>query len=94
MVLKSGLEAKMLVSVLVSLTHTRPIAALEQPNSLPAAVVFSPSVTVFKRNLAKLTFSSFLTLFLTICVYVCLCILCCAFYCDVSGRLVLLFLIN
>jgi len=42
MVLKSGLEAKMLVSVLVSLTHTRPIAALEQPNSLPAAVVFAP----------------------------------------------------
>ena len=31
-------------------------------NSLPAAVVLSrsPNVTVFKRNLAKLTFSSFL----------------------------------
>jgi len=29
-------------------------------NSLPAAVVISPSVAVFKRNLAKLTFSSFL----------------------------------
>ena len=29
-------------------------------NSLPAAVVLSPSVAVFKRNLAKLTFSSFL----------------------------------
>ena len=31
-------------------------------NSLPAAVVLSPSVlqTAFKRNLAKLTFSSFL----------------------------------
>jgi len=29
-------------------------------NSLPAAVVLSPSVTVCKRKLAKLTFSSFL----------------------------------
>jgi len=29
-------------------------------NSLPAAVVLSPSVAVFKRNLAKLKFSSFL----------------------------------
>jgi len=29
-------------------------------NSLPTAVVLSPSVAVFKRNLAKLTFSSFL----------------------------------
>ena len=29
-------------------------------NSLPAAVVRSPSVAVFKRNLAKFTFSSFL----------------------------------
>ena len=29
-------------------------------NSLPAAVVISPSVAVFKQNLAKLTFSSFL----------------------------------
>jgi len=29
-------------------------------NSLPAAAVLSHSVTVFKRNLAKLTFSSFL----------------------------------
>jgi len=29
-------------------------------NSLPAAVVLSPSVPVFKRNLSKLTFSSFL----------------------------------
>ena len=29
-------------------------------NSLPAAVVLSPSVAVCKRNLAKLTFSSFL----------------------------------
>jgi len=29
-------------------------------NSLPAAVVLSPSVAVFKRNLAKFTFSSFL----------------------------------
>jgi len=63
-------------------------------NSLPAAVVLSSSVAVFKRNLAKFTFSSFLTLFLTICVYVCLCILCCVFYCDVSGRLVLLIAFN
>ena len=36
----------------------------------------------------------FFTLFSTICVFVCLCILCCVFYCDVSGRLVLLLLIN
>ena len=28
-------------------------------NSVPAAVVLSPSVAVFKRNLTKLTFSSF-----------------------------------
>ena len=32
-------------------------------NSLPAAVVLSHSVTVLKRNLAKLTFSSFLRYF-------------------------------
>ena len=32
-------------------------------NSLPAAVVLSTSVAVFKRNLAKLTFSSFLRYF-------------------------------
>jgi len=30
-------------------------------NSLPAAVVLSPIVAVLKRNLAKLTFSSFLS---------------------------------
>jgi len=29
-------------------------------NSLPAAVVLSPSVAVFKRNLAKFMFNSFL----------------------------------
>ena len=29
-------------------------------NSFPAAVVLRPSVAVFKRNLSKLTFSSFL----------------------------------
>jgi len=63
-------------------------------NSLPAAVVLSPSVAVFKRNLAKLRFSSFFTLLLIICVYVCLCILCRVFYCDVSGRLVLSLLIH
>ena len=32
-------------------------------NSLPAAVVLSTNVAVFKRNLAKLTFSSFLRYF-------------------------------
>jgi len=30
-------------------------------NSLPAAAVLSTSVAVFKRNLTKLTFSSFLS---------------------------------
>jgi len=39
-------------------------------NSLPAASVLSPSVTVFKRNLAKLTFSSFLRYCLCLCVFV------------------------
>ena len=29
-------------------------------NFLPASVVLSPSVAVFKRNLAKITYSSFL----------------------------------
>jgi len=41
-------------------------------NSLPAAVVLSLSVAIFKRNLAKLTFSSFFTSPLRtcfICVY-------------------------
>jgi len=46
-------------------------------------------VSVFKRNLAKLRFSSFVALLLIICAYVGLCILCRVFYCDVSGRLVL-----
>jgi len=63
-------------------------------NSLPATVVLSPSVAVFKRNLAKLRFNSFFTLLLIICVYACICILCRVFYCDVSGRLVLSHLIN
>jgi len=49
-------------------------------NSLPAAVVLSPSVAVFKRNLAKFTFNSFLTLLIIICVNVCLHILCRVFY--------------
>jgi len=49
-------------------------------NSLPAAVVRSPSVAVFKRNLAKFTFSSFFYVILNnmcICVfmYFMLCIL-------------------
>jgi len=45
-------------------------------NSLPAAVVLSPSVAVFKRNLATLTFTSFLrygtlnSLIWFMCVYV------------------------
>jgi len=49
-------------------------------NSLPAAVVLSPSVAVFKRNLAKFRFNSFFTLLIIICVYVCLYILCRIFY--------------
>jgi len=66
-------------------------------NSLPAAVVLSPSVTVFKRNLAKLTFSSFTLLLIIIFIHVYYrptIIACHAFYCEVSGRLVLLLLIN
>ena len=50
----------------------------------------SPSVAIFKRNLAKLTFSRFYVT-LNNCVYVWLCRV---FYCDVSGRLLLLLLIN
>ena len=39
--------------------------------SLPAAVVLGPSVAGFKRNLAKLTFSTFFTLLLIImCLHV------------------------
>jgi len=49
-------------------------------NSLPVAVVLSPSVAVFKRNLAKFKFNSFFTLLIIICVYVCLYILCRVFY--------------
>jgi len=48
--------------------------------SLPAAVVLSPSVAVFKRNLAKFRFNSFFMLLVIICVYVCLYILCRVFY--------------
>jgi len=40
-------------------------------NSLPAAVVLSPRVAIFKRNLAKFGFNSFFTLLIIICVYVC-----------------------
>jgi len=40
-------------------------------NSLPAAVVLSPSVAVFKRNLAKLAFS---IAFYVILNNVCLCV--------------------
>ena len=39
-------------------------------NSLPAPVVLSPSVAVFKRNLAKLTFSSFYVTFNNMCLCV------------------------
>jgi len=42
-------------------------------NSLPVAVVLSPSVAVFKQNLAK--FSSFFTLLLIICLYKFMCLL-------------------
>jgi len=66
-------------------------------NSLPAAVILSPSVTVFKRNLAKLTFSSFTLLLIIIFIHVYYrptIIACHAFYCEVSSRLVLLLLIN
>ena len=45
-------------------------------------------------NVIQVYVQQFFTLFLTICVYVCLCILCCVFYCDASGRLILLLLIN
>jgi len=49
-------------------------------NSLPAAVVLSPSVAVFKRNLVKFRFNSFFTLLTITCVYVCLYILFRVFY--------------
>ena len=45
-------------------------------------------------NPAYSNFQQLFTLLLKICVRVCLCILCRVFYCDVSGRSVLLLLIN
>jgi len=61
-------------------------------NSLPAALVLSPSVAVFKRNLAKFRFISFFTLLIIICVFIYF--MSCILYCDVIGRLVLWLLIN
>jgi len=63
-------------------------------NSLPAAVVLSPSIAIFKRNLAKLRFNSFYVTHTHMCLCVFIYFMSCILYCDVSGRLVLSLLIN
>jgi len=70
------------------------LTALLTFGTLPAAVVLSPSVAVFKRNLAKLTFSSFYVTVNNMCLCVFTYFMLCILYCSVSGRLVLLLLIN
>ena len=70
------------------------LTALLTFGTLPAAIVLSPSVAVFKRNLAKLTFSSFYVTVNNMCLCVFTYFMLYILYCNVSGRLVLLLLIN